>query len=64
MTRMAAVAAIDVEAPLFNHQVLAQVASINVNQTKLTGLKSSATIHLIKYKRGKRTIQSRSTMCQ
>ena len=68
MIRIAAVAIMDVDAPLFSHQVLAHVASINTIHTKLTGLNQSALGcvigHLIKYNRGNSTTQSRSTMCQ
>ncbi len=68
MINIAAVAIMDVDAPLFNHQVLAQVASIKIPHTNVAGLNQSALgcsiNHLIRYNRGNNTIHSRSTICQ
>jgi hypothetical protein len=64
MSMMATVATSGVTEFFESNHVDAQVASINAAHTILTGLRSSSTTHLTRYKSGNRMIQSRSTMCQ
>ena len=61
---MATVATSGVTELFESNQVDAMVASINAAHTILTGLRSSSTTHLTRYRSGNRMIQSRSTMCQ
>jgi hypothetical protein len=61
---MATVATSGVTEFFESSQVVAQVASINAAHTIVTGLRSSSTTHLTRYRSGNRMIQSRSTMCQ